>query len=197
MEDLKRKLDEYERRDAAASLEMQRAARSVQAENMRLRDLLRLRGVSDEEIHGFLGSHGGHALAIPDVPYERYPGLSYQPTHLDHAQMIMGLSTPSPSIDTAISTAHRVDYPIDRPAAHQLSGSDTVPNSPQSNHPTPEMSTHSPGANALESSCDAAAAILVQLHKQTDPTSARVALGCEGPNNCSVRNTTLFQLMDA
>lgn len=194
MDDLKRRLDEYERRDAAASFEMQRAARSVQAENARLRALLQLRGVTEAEINGFLGSHGGHALMIPDVPLS---GLSYPPSHLDHAHMIMGLSTPSPSIDTAISTAHMADYPTDRPAAHQLSEADTVPNSPQMDHPTPETSTHSPGANAMESSCDAAAAILVQLHKQTDPTSARLALGCTGPNDCSVRNTTLFQLMDA
>lgn len=49
---------------------------------------------------------------------------------------------------------------------------------------------------ALQTSCDVAAAILVELHSQTDHERARVALGCKGTSNCSVNNVKIFQLMD-
>lgn len=49
----------------------------------------------------------------------------------------------------------------------------------------------------LETSCDMAAAILVQLHHQTDAGRARAALGCTGTSNCSVKNLRIFQLMDS
>lgn len=48
----------------------------------------------------------------------------------------------------------------------------------------------------LETSCEAAAAILVELHDQADLGRARVALGCNGESNCFVKNTTIFRLMD-
>ncbi|EWZ78560.1 hypothetical protein FOCG_18066 [Fusarium oxysporum f. sp. radicis-lycopersici 26381] len=48
----------------------------------------------------------------------------------------------------------------------------------------------------LETSCDKAAEILVELHNHTDPSWARLALGCYGDSSCSVKNTKIFQLMD-
>ncbi|KYK57505.1 hypothetical protein DCS_04515 [Drechmeria coniospora] len=48
----------------------------------------------------------------------------------------------------------------------------------------------------LETPCEAAAAILVELHGQADLGQTRVALGCNGAANCSVMNTTIFRLMD-
>ncbi|POR31064.1 Uncharacterized protein TPAR_08732 [Tolypocladium paradoxum] len=48
----------------------------------------------------------------------------------------------------------------------------------------------------LETPCEAAAAILVELHGQADLGQTRVALGCNGASNCSVKNTTIFRLMD-
>ncbi|KAL8376643.1 hypothetical protein RB595_007652 [Gaeumannomyces hyphopodioides] len=54
IEDLQRRLQEYERRGVEASLEMQRAARSVVLENQRLRALLAARGVSQDEIAAHL-----------------------------------------------------------------------------------------------------------------------------------------------
>lgn len=48
----------------------------------------------------------------------------------------------------------------------------------------------------LETPCEAAAAILVELHHKADLGQTRVALGCNGASNCSVKNTTIFRLMD-
>lgn len=49
---------------------------------------------------------------------------------------------------------------------------------------------------ALQTSCEAAAAILIDLQGQDDLVSARNALGCTGASSCSVKNTTIFRLMD-
>ncbi|KAK3177466.1 hypothetical protein K4F52_009757 [Lecanicillium sp. MT-2017a] len=48
----------------------------------------------------------------------------------------------------------------------------------------------------LQTSCEAAAAILIDLQSQDDLASARTALGCMGASSCSVKNTTIFRLMD-
>src|SRR4051812_352068 len=52
--DKDRKLAAYERDGVRASLEMQQAARAVAQENTRLRELLRLHGISAETIDNFL-----------------------------------------------------------------------------------------------------------------------------------------------
>lgn len=56
VETLQRKVQEYERQGVHATLEMQRAARDVAVENARLRSLLTQRGVSEDEIEGYLVS---------------------------------------------------------------------------------------------------------------------------------------------
>ncbi|KAK4169719.1 hypothetical protein QBC43DRAFT_351784 [Cladorrhinum sp. PSN259] len=56
VEDLQRRLQEYERRGVEASLEMQRASRSIVLENQRLRALLAARGVSQHEITAHLSA---------------------------------------------------------------------------------------------------------------------------------------------
>lgn len=55
---------------------------------------------------------------------------------------------------------------------------------------------HSKRSEPLETSCDKAAKILVELHNHADLSWARSALGCHGDSSCSVKNTKIFQLMD-
>lgn len=54
--DLQSRLEEYERMGVAASTEMQRVAQAVNAKNQRLRSLLNVYGVSDDEIEQYLSS---------------------------------------------------------------------------------------------------------------------------------------------
>jgi hypothetical protein len=51
---LQERVQEYERQGVAATQEMQRAARKVAQDNVRLRDLLALHGVSSEQVESFL-----------------------------------------------------------------------------------------------------------------------------------------------
>ncbi|KPM43673.1 hypothetical protein AK830_g2880 [Neonectria ditissima] len=54
LDDLQRRVRDYERRDAQASLDMQRVARNVAAENAALRALLGAKGVADAEVEAHL-----------------------------------------------------------------------------------------------------------------------------------------------
>lgn len=57
IDDLQKRLHEYERRGVEASLEMQQAARLVTLENQRLRLLLAARGISQQEITAHLSAY--------------------------------------------------------------------------------------------------------------------------------------------
>jgi DNA polymerase II large subunit len=54
IEELQGRLNEYERKGVEATQDMQRAARKVAQENMRLRSLLARHGVSQEEVEIYL-----------------------------------------------------------------------------------------------------------------------------------------------
>lgn len=74
---------------------------------------------------------------------------------------------------------------------------DTFSPLPDSHDSSDPSICHSKRPGPLETSCDKAAKILVDLHNQTDLSSARSALGCRGDSsNCSIKNTSFFQLMD-
>lgn len=66
--DLKRRLAEYERSGVQATLEMQQAARAVEQTNRRLRQLLALHGVSDNEVDRFLRSDPAAAESQYSTP---------------------------------------------------------------------------------------------------------------------------------
>lgn len=225
VDDLKRRLHEYENRDAVATLEMQNAARAVNAENQRLRTLLKMRGVGQVELDQFLAEddaltparwnlkqehdqlnarsivpHGHDTsaatrYALPDslsrLPIAHEP-MEIHPTRLEpnhRIPMIQLLHESHPAMDRPFSRHVQYEHP-------ESEGTETLGSS-ASNSSSRETSESRPGGNnSMESSCDAAAAILVDLHKQTDPWSARAALGCTGSNDCSVKNTKIFQLMD-
>lgn len=48
----------------------------------------------------------------------------------------------------------------------------------------------------LQTPCEAAAVILLDLQGHDDMATTRTNLGCTGANSCYVKNTTLFRLMD-
>jgi hypothetical protein len=62
--------------------------------------------------------------------------------------------------------------------------------------PDPIPKTPTPTASHLEMSCTAAARIVASMYKDGSEELAREALGCSGPDECLVKNTVLFQLLD-
>ncbi|KAI4255231.1 MAG: hypothetical protein LQ352_002675 [Teloschistes flavicans] len=69
--DLQKRVHEYERQGIAATLEMQRAARKVAQDNIRLWSLLALHGISREEVESHLRSSDGPSI----VPEAHLPNL--------------------------------------------------------------------------------------------------------------------------
>jgi hypothetical protein len=106
IEELQGRLNEYERRGVEATQDMQRAARKVAQENMRLRSLLSRHGVSQEEVEVYL------RVSETEAPGDASVDAIIFPTRYHN-----GLGVPSPS---PVSIAPR------NPSDHQRTGPNTV-----------------------------------------------------------------------
>lgn len=239
---------------------MQYAARSVFAENRRLRALLNLHGISEGEISRYLSSPdhtasgisktragkdkhtcraNGHSslqtaqsrmplvAAVVNSASSRSQGSSLSAANCSVSRAADGWRTseatsetvplmPIGSSSTTRSSADavqrhcqsdKVDYyqqsgDEDHQGLEQMeyfegeTAGDILPSISDCFCPPGPSTTDASRTEALETSCDTAAAILVELHDQTDAARARIALGCTGTSSCSVRNTTIFRLMD-
>ncbi|KAL7803518.1 hypothetical protein V8C44DRAFT_274452 [Trichoderma aethiopicum] len=252
--DLKNQVQEYQRRGASASVEMQRLAQAVTHENQRLRSLLSERGVSQEEIQRYLASSPASQLEASDALHLYETGSlrcegcgstsivretqaatitgtrsdSYQGSPQPAVNVLKSLSSSSASPETI----HRGDSreALALPPVIPAALGDTIPdsapaksdsgccqapegrqaqcasNAQESNKPDAHATTSCPSSSHtgnglshtddMETSCDTAASILVDLHHQIDPQRARAALGCKGSSSCTVSNIKIFQLLD-
>ncbi|RBR08937.1 uncharacterized protein FIESC28_10117 [Fusarium coffeatum] len=170
--DMQSRLEEYDRKGVAASIEMQRVAQAVNVQNQRLKRLLVMYGVSEPEIVQYLSSpEGDHATREEDdrifMLEEEEPEL-HHPTHkgtrMDH-KASDSLPAQRDVLSDTFEPSNSIIHSFD--------------------HPEP-----------LETPCDKAAEILVELRGHADSSWARVALGCYGVGSCSVKNTEIFRLMD-
>lgn len=263
MSDLKKQVEAYQRQGAVASLEMQKVAQAVAFENQRLRSLLSIHGVSQDDIQRY--------IYIPSAPPSFTQANLYEPSSLKcracGSTSIVEEKLPVPSTarqDCASSnTSQKVaihpqpstsvqSEAIQNPSTDQKITIEAVPTSaalPRSRsiishefedkHAQMELSNElqpqyrasytgkdkdkirdgetsvdfetplsmpqrSPPyasektghIDAMETSCDTAASILVDLHHHADAERARAALGCKGPNSCTVNNIKIFQLLE-
>ncbi|EAT83278.2 hypothetical protein SNOG_09086 [Parastagonospora nodorum SN15] len=60
----------------------------------------------------------------------------------------------------------------------------------------PNEAQFSDNGNGLEISCETAATIIVEMRGDGDVDSIRASLGCTSREECSVRNSTVLQIMD-
>ncbi|CZR35903.1 uncharacterized protein FPRO_03837 [Fusarium proliferatum ET1] len=245
--DLQSRLEEYERMGVAASIEMQRVAQAVNVQNQRLKNLLGVYGVSEDEIEQYLSSPEedhralnarhrcntcGRLLQTRDISTDD-PSQSSFGSALSmagdavpiFASVLSSPTLPTPGRKQPSSTEPQIESIQPREENervfmlqieeqgfhHQMHAANRLDNTTADSSSTPtgmlsllsdsfdssnsiiHSSNHS---EPLETSCDKAAEILVELHNHTDPSWARLALGCYGDNSCSVKNTKIFQLMD-
>ena len=223
VEDLKARVREYERRGVQATLEMRQAARAVALENARLRSLLALRGVSEEEIEAYLASFHHHhhhdnnndnnnAQPSGDPTFPRQAGRP-----MSHA------ASPAPALDMlavlADASAQQTGYGQSAqylPAAMRTGGVEARGRVPEACTPSSSSSSGSSGKSTenakrnpsapgektasshLEMSCTAAAEIMASIsYRDRSEELAREALGCSGPGECFVKNTKLFELLES
>ncbi|PON27133.1 hypothetical protein TGAM01_v204082 [Trichoderma gamsii] len=261
MNDLKKQVESYQQQGAAASLEMQKVARAVALENRRLRDLLKIRGVSEDDI--------ARHIAMPSAPASSTQASSYEPSSIrcracgstsivaeklplsvpantscassDISQQESVPLQPSPSVQSKPIQTPRTDKKIaievdpkavalpprsitshefgdrrhqkepndghqspyrtsctekykDKVCDEEISlGSEAPLSTLRDPHDASKKEVHT---DAMETSCDTAASILVDLHHHADTERARAALGCKGPSSCTVNNIKIFQLLE-
>ncbi|KAH8123711.1 hypothetical protein FP744_10005761 [Trichoderma asperellum] len=265
MNDLKKQVEAYQQQGAAASLEMQKVAQAVAFENQRLRNLLNIHGVSQDDIQRY--------ISMPSLPSSSTQASLYEPSSLrcracgstaivaeklpissptKKSCVNSSISQeeaidpqPSTSVQSEVTQNCRADNKIAIEAAptalalpqprsiisHKFedkSGQEELINEHQSESrasltdkdkdkirdgesetpldfetppSTPQRDPHYASGktghiDAMETSCDTAASILVDLHHHADAERARAALGCKGPNSCTVKNIKIFQLLE-
>ncbi|KAG6040074.1 hypothetical protein E4U41_001415 [Claviceps citrina] len=291
VENLERKVQEYEKQGIGATLEMQHAARSVALENSRLRMMLARAGATEADIEAFLQScqdrEAAEALSsvslrpmhhgLQDQKPSTKTGVSQSGERLPRtrgddaaaAASICDLSgraesayfAPRPESGSlsfshqqgmaAFDSSHSyglystlssaTSTPAPTPAGSSFDKLDVLasatlqqgtccqgktrcttsvpPPSSASEAPSPstvEPSTGavtplssyapelSPGASTvvqdfsspMEMSCNAAAAIIADMQGHSERDLAKARLGCRGRNECFVRNTVLFQILE-
>lgn len=202
--DLQRRVVEYEKRDAQATLEMQRVAREVAEENGFLREMLAMKGVRREDVDEFIRSRKMAMTVHASLRIQmKAQGLPVSPDGMPTPTFINYIldTPPQPPLPDPQHHSHRSDTenlrfipqptksyaPIHHPETNYSS---TPPLASADDYP-PDREKIKDGMHCME-----AASILAQLRGNPDTNFARAALGCGDKNNCVIRNTDLLQLMD-
>jgi hypothetical protein len=190
-----------------ATREVQSAGRRVAAENTVLRSLLRLRGISDQEVGAYLARHRTDFNgALPIVP----PGDVPIPKERSYVEESLGLTATTDIEDFSqpISTdherrgerkletnAHEPSYP---PVYQQVAATEQPVPVRSLTHDIsnlhPSLCDHESSGQATP--CDAAARIITSMRSDSDARDVRSELGCKPGAECMVRNMDIFQLLD-
>ncbi|KAL5119056.1 hypothetical protein ACEQ8H_002980 [Pleosporales sp. CAS-2024a] len=214
IEHLQARINEYERKGVQATQEIQRAARRVAEENIRLRSLLTRHGIPQEEVDACLQSGDWNDKHAP-YHQDRFTNTgplqqsraSNEPSQCPiqkptAAQNATAQSHP-PYSSSAISSSQlqQQSYPIlptPQQPTYPPQEDPTCPTTAECFCPPPAAPPPRPrSSTGLEISCETAAAIIVEMHGDGgDMESIRASLGCLGHEECSVRNSTVLQIMD-
>lgn len=197
---MRTRIQDYEQRGVQASLGLQQAARRVAWENERLRSLIASKGIARQEIEDYL-EHCRRGLASPGSV--RNGG---------HTPFVISVGSPS-----ILESPYHQEQPL-KPNAHRDVEGMPIEADPRFGDTSPSAETesyhdsvtiqrvsHSHASNIdgadppkapYETSCEVAANIIASMRWHGDKEEARVELGCDGPRECTVKNTTVFQIMD-
>jgi hypothetical protein len=215
VDDLRAKIREYERQGVQATLDMRQAARKVALENARLRSLLASRGVLNEDVDRYLASfddQGSVPLPMPALAPQANSGTQLPPVS-DSGLPPPDRDMPSPNgaSASALNTlAVAADASMRQTCcgpATQCSPADAreeqrrvevaeLPPSRGPASPSPGPNTPNSSASHLEMSCTTAANIMADMYRDGNKELAREALGCSRSEECLVKNTLVFQLLD-
>jgi hypothetical protein len=217
---------------------MQRAARKVAQENVRLRSLLAHHGVRQDEVEIYLRSFDEvEALKIAPIaaaatskPHQHGSSERASNVALDALQASVYNQRASHGIVDNNSNVHSLEVhasnltsiaqhpetsglvsdcqiqtvpPSSRATENLYDVQDNrrfddveCPNTSDCFCPPTAIVTNQNSSCGLEISCETAANIIVEMRGEGDLDSVRASLGCVGREKCSVRNSTVLQIMD-
>ncbi|KAJ4141642.1 hypothetical protein NW768_000858 [Fusarium equiseti] len=219
LDDLQNRVRDYERRDAQATLEMQRVARVVASENAALRGLLAAKGVASEEVESHLESVRHEDKTIMRTAVSSFtpvstpssaspvaiPSRPVAPVHPQPQPQFQGYGPIRESSNPPVTVYPNVyspPTPTTAKSCTEESGCCPRPQPPPQ-QPQPQYQPQSQCQPAMQEPrspdkihCMEAATILAQIRGHSDISNARASLGCAANDNCMVRNADLLNLMD-
>lgn len=203
---LEQKLRSYETLGVTATKEVQEAGRKVAAENMLLRSLLMLHGVTGEEIEEYLESRRQTTCAIPPRSSRT---ISAKSTSVQRTTI-----PPDPPLDCHLSSA-KPSVPLPNQERHEKESFRRAFNLPSphpelptediarkaSQAPAPRPVTHDRVSekqlfDGQSTSCETAARIITGLREYSDVREIRSELGCTSEQNCMIKDMSIFEQLD-
>lgn len=200
VEDLRRRVQEYDQRGIQATMEMQQAARTVAIENSRLRLLLRRRGVADDEVDEFLQSFSE----------EDHPEEASRPNRAKSRPSSGKCLSQGDGYNSSDKLAALADASMQQDCCGGKTQC-TMTSDELGAIGTSAQVFPSHGRNTLDTSCGAspvdvsspttmscteAAKIVAEMQGYGDSDMAKAALGCGSRRECIVKNTSLFQILE-
>ncbi|KAL8712733.1 MAG: hypothetical protein Q9220_002941 [cf. Caloplaca sp. 1 TL-2023] len=218
VEELEKRVHNFERSGAQASVEIQAAARKVAHENSLLRRLLEQYGLTSNEVEAYLRGERAHTNIAPKpvavttsmLRDYRSPASS-DSTSPTGKKILMQAPTqtrccPAPTV-------------VDSDDCHTPAApSSTTPLSPTNSHnpslesafdqsitlsPAPVKMRQELRPRVLTASmddttdCETAARIIANMRGCDDMEGVRAELGCSSDASCTVKNTTVFSAMNS
>jgi hypothetical protein len=187
-----------------ATREVQDAGRRVVEENAHLRSLLKLHGVSDQDIQDYLakaktGFPTFHSRTTLKAQPQRRHVVSKSSSKLDSFntqckeslhEITVTEATSSRSSPAVIKSITAPECQISERAPQDdfvdTSTNDRTELQPQNGNQTPGQYTP----------CEIAAGIITSMRHDFDTRDVRVQLGCQSNSSCMVKNMDIFQLLD-
>ena len=225
VEELEKRIHDFERHGAQASVELQAAARKVARENALLRILLRQHGVTSSEIEAYVLGKDGDSGIIPTMSRslrtikDSSLGKQLPPEDVTQILALEGEHTVQvvePRYGPTSSSVHLSnsqmlqgptvsDLPFHPPPPPSSPLPTVHPSTSQSSpldHETQDI-RHAETNGQLRAkarddamSCEAAASIIANLRGYDDTEDVRAELGCPSNADCAVKNLTVFHVMD-
>ncbi|KAF1960731.1 hypothetical protein CC80DRAFT_544128 [Byssothecium circinans] len=133
---------------------------------------------------------------------KRYQGRDLTVRHLESAPLHGHLqaASESSSVMSQVPENYSETQNIDRPNSrvHEFAASekaDLCPNDPDCFCPPISAIEDGSSSPGLETSCETAARIIIEMSGDKDRDLVRASLGCSGRGDCNVKNTTILQVM--
>lgn len=214
IQQLEQRLRSFEKLGVAATQDVQKAGRKVAAENISLRSLLMIHGVTEIQIEEYLRSqrqstsstlsqcpsvvsllsanlHLPTAHSQPPVDYH-HPLATPSSRELNnspHPLEPFEIRSSPPISDTksCMDTLNRQESGAGRAVELSSVTAETVP---ESQHVGGVQDT------GQFTSCVTAASLIESLRNHSDYRDVRSELGCESESNCMVKNMSIFDILD-
>lgn len=212
IQDLEQRLRSFENLGVKATQEVQAAGKKVVAENVLLRSLLMLHGVTETQIKAYLEWQGQPPSSIPSQSYQMLssklennlqrapilPPVAYHrsatPPHKElnsspHELMTIGSKTsiPESNENGNVGSLDSQGSCAERASALTPATTESETESPQSD---PRQNT------GQFTSCETAADIIGNMQAHSDHRDVRSELGCNSEPHCMVKNMSIFELLD-